>query len=49
VGILVAHCCKARGAERIIVIDRQQGRLDYAAARVPGLDVINASVGHRGR
>ncbi|KAG2450469.1 hypothetical protein HYH02_004970 [Chlamydomonas schloesseri] len=40
-GILAAHCAQVRGADRIILIDNQQYRLDHAAARIPGLHTIN--------
>lgn len=41
VGILAAHCAQARGAARVILIDCEQYRLDYASARLPGLETIN--------
>ncbi|KXZ56260.1 hypothetical protein GPECTOR_1g227 [Gonium pectorale] len=41
VGLLAAHCCQVRGADKVLLIDNHQYRLDHAAAKVPGLHTIN--------
>jgi threonine dehydrogenase-like Zn-dependent dehydrogenase len=41
VGILAAHCATARGAKRIIMIDNQKYRLDFAKSKIPRLELIN--------
>eukprot|EP00877_Chromochloris_zofingiensis_P012796 jgi/Chrzof1/7770/Cz02g36040.t1 len=43
VGILAAHCAKHRGARRIVLIDNQTYRLEYAASKIPGLETIDFS------
>lgn len=40
-GILAAHCAFARGANRVVLIDEIQFRLDHAKAKIPGLEIIN--------
>ncbi|GBF89541.1 zinc-type alcohol dehydrogenase [Raphidocelis subcapitata] len=45
VGILAAHCAQHRGARRVILIDPAQYRLDFAAARLPGLETLNPTKG----
>lgn len=40
-GILAAHCATARGAKRIIMIDNQKYRLDFAKSKIPRLELIN--------
>ncbi|KAG2493252.1 hypothetical protein HYH03_008390 [Edaphochlamys debaryana] len=40
-GILAAHCSQVRGADKIILIDNQQYRLDHAASKIKGLETIN--------
>lgn len=41
VGILAAHCAQARGANRVVIIDREQYRLDFAERKLPGIETIN--------
>ncbi|GLC33166.1 hypothetical protein PLESTB_000363500 [Pleodorina starrii] len=41
VGILAAHSSQVRGADKVILIDNQQYRLDHAATKLPGLLTIN--------
>ncbi|KAK9840580.1 hypothetical protein WJX81_002855 [Elliptochloris bilobata] len=41
VGMLAAHCAKARGAARVILIDNVADRLSFAQAKIPGLEVID--------
>ncbi|GAQ85860.1 Sorbitol dehydrogenase [Klebsormidium nitens] len=41
VGILAAHCAAARGAKRIIMVDNQTYRLDFATSKIPGLETVN--------
>lgn len=40
-GILAAQCAFARGANRVVLIDEIQFRLDHAKAKIPGLEIIN--------
>lgn len=40
-GILAAHCANARGAKRIIMIDNQTYRLEFATSKIPGLETVN--------
>jgi threonine dehydrogenase-like Zn-dependent dehydrogenase len=41
VGILAAQCAFLRGANRVVIIDEQQHRLDFAVSKVKGLETIN--------
>jgi threonine dehydrogenase-like Zn-dependent dehydrogenase len=41
VGILAAQCAFVRGAERVVLIDQEQDRLDFALARIPKLETLN--------
>ena len=41
VGILAAHAADFRGAERIVIIDNQQYRLDFAKKHIPRIETIN--------
>ena len=41
VGILAAQCAHIRGAQRIIMIDNQQYRLDFAKQKLPYLELLN--------
>ena len=41
VGILAAHCAQVRGANRVVLIDRESYRLDFAKERLPGIETIN--------
>ena len=41
VGILAAQCCHVRGAERIVMIDNQQYRLDFAKEKLPYIETLN--------
>lgn len=41
VGILAAQCAHIRGAQRIIMIDNQQYRLDFAKLKMPYLELLN--------
>lgn len=41
VGILAAHCAQARGAARVVLVDQEQYRLDFAKAKYPGIETIN--------
>ncbi|XP_024400198.1 uncharacterized protein [Physcomitrium patens] len=41
VGILAAQCAFQRGASRVVIIDEQPFRLDFAKKKVPGLETIN--------
>ena len=41
VGMVAAHCAFVRGANRVVLIDQQQDRLDFAATRIPHLETIN--------
>ena len=47
VGLLAAHCAFARGAERVIVIDREEFRLQFARDNVKNgrVDTINIKGG----
>ena len=40
-GILAAQCAFVRGAARVVLIDQEQDRLDFATARLPKLETIN--------
>ena len=44
VGILAAHSADVKGAERIVMIDNQQYRLDFAKQRIPRIETINFDV-----
>lgn len=39
--MLAAHCAKARGAARVVMIDSEQDRLDFVKKHVPGTETIN--------
>jgi threonine dehydrogenase-like Zn-dependent dehydrogenase len=41
VSILAAHCAFARGADRVVLIDGNAERLEFAAARIDRLEVLN--------
>lgn len=41
VGLLAAHCAQARGAARVVLIDGEQDRLDFATKHLPGVETIN--------
>ena len=41
VGILAAQCAFVRGAERVVLIDNQTYRLDFAKERIPRLETLN--------
>jgi threonine dehydrogenase-like Zn-dependent dehydrogenase len=41
VGILAAQCSMARGAAQVIMIDDHDYRLEFAKAKVPGVQTIN--------
>jgi len=41
VGILAAQCAHIRGAQRIIMVDNQQYRLDFAKQKMPYLELLN--------
>ena len=41
VGILAAHSADFKGAERIVMIDNQQYRLDLAKKKIPRVETIN--------
>ncbi|KAJ9512844.1 hypothetical protein QJQ45_029180, partial [Haematococcus lacustris] len=43
VGILAAHCAFERGAGRVILIDKEVYRLEYAAKKVPGVETLDYS------
>jgi threonine dehydrogenase-like Zn-dependent dehydrogenase len=43
VGILSAHCAFARGARRVILVDRVAYRLDYAKSKIPNLETVDFS------
>jgi threonine dehydrogenase-like Zn-dependent dehydrogenase len=47
VGLLAAHCAFARGAERVILIDREEFRLQFARDNVKNgrVDTINIKGG----
>lgn len=39
VGILAARCAQVKGAGRVVLIDREDYRLEHARAKVPGVQV----------
>jgi ferredoxin len=39
--MLAAHSADFRGAERIVMIDNQQYRLDFVKKRIPRVETIN--------
>lgn len=39
--MLAAHCAFVRGADRVVLIDKQQYRLDHAKHKMPYLETIN--------
>ena len=41
VGILAAHSADFKGAERIVMIDNQQYRLEFAKKKIPRVETIN--------
>jgi threonine dehydrogenase-like Zn-dependent dehydrogenase len=41
VGILAAQCAFARGASRVVIIDEQPYRLEFAKSKIPKLETIN--------
>jgi len=41
VGILTAHCAQARGAARVVLIDQDDFRLNFARKKLPGIETIN--------
>lgn len=41
VGMLAAHCSFARGAARVVLIDQEQERLDFAKDKIPHVETIN--------
>ncbi|KAL4458128.1 hypothetical protein ABPG75_012993 [Micractinium tetrahymenae] len=41
VGMLAAHCAFVRGAARVVLVDKQQHRLDWARQKMPRLETIN--------
>jgi len=41
VGQLAAYCAFHRGASRVVIIDSEQYRLDYAQRHIKGVEVIN--------
>ena len=41
IGMLAAQCAHVRGAQRIIMIDNQQYRLDFAKQKMPYLELLN--------
>lgn len=41
VGILAAHVAQVRGAQRVVLIDKEQYRLDFAKQRMPDVTTIN--------
>jgi threonine dehydrogenase-like Zn-dependent dehydrogenase len=43
VGILTAHCAFARGARRVILLDNQPYRLQFAKSKIPKLETIDIS------
>ena len=43
VGMLAAHCAQVRGASRVVLVDKESYRLDFAQERLPGLEIIDFS------
>ena len=41
VGILAAHCAQVRGASRVVLIDQEDYRLQFAKEKLPGVETIN--------
>ena len=42
-GTLAAHCALFKGAARVVLIDNQADRLQFAKDRMPKLETINFS------
>ena len=40
-GILAAHCAFFKGASRVVLIDREADRLQFAKDRIPKLETLN--------
>ncbi|PSC68261.1 Sorbitol dehydrogenase [Micractinium conductrix] len=45
VGMLTAHCAFVKGAERVILIDKEEDRLQFAREKIPRVETINFNVG----
>jgi threonine dehydrogenase-like Zn-dependent dehydrogenase len=43
VGILAAQCAFVRGAKRVIIVDKEQYRLDFAKKLMPKIELVNFS------
>ncbi len=41
VRILAAHCAQVRGAARVVLIDQEEFRLNFARQKLPGVETIN--------
>jgi threonine dehydrogenase-like Zn-dependent dehydrogenase len=41
VGVLAAHCAQVRGASRVVLIDQDEFRLQFARQRLPGVETID--------
>ena len=41
VGILAAHCAQVRGADRVVLVDQDEFRLEFARQRLPGVETID--------
>ena len=42
-GVLAAHCALFKGASRVVLIDNQADRLQFAKDRMPKLETLNFS------
>ncbi len=42
-GTLAAHCAFFKGASRVVLIDNQADRLQFAKDRIPKLETLNFS------
>ncbi len=40
-GTLAAHCAFFKGASRVVLIDREADRLQFAKDRIPKLETLN--------
>jgi threonine dehydrogenase-like Zn-dependent dehydrogenase len=47
VGILAAHCAFARGANRVVLLDLEAYRLDFAKQKIPRLETVDCSSKNR--
>jgi threonine dehydrogenase-like Zn-dependent dehydrogenase len=46
VGILAAQCAFARGARRVIMVDKIQYRLEFAKKQIPRIEMVDSSSGN---